>query len=128
MTKILQEKAGVPQSRMERPFFTLFEDHLVLNEQDILAITKKNTREGFRWDRKWRKADGWEEHLKWLTMPREGEEETVVEDTLLMINAGAHVSASGFVSSTSNECFIFSGLVMNYICCVLLPTQKKRPW
>ncbi|KAJ3758080.1 hypothetical protein EV360DRAFT_44724 [Lentinula raphanica] len=90
MTKILQEKAGVPQSRMERPFFTLLEDHMGLGETDIRAIT--NAKPNYNWYHKFRRVEGWEDHLKWLAMPRKGEEASVTEDTLVMINAGAHWS------------------------------------
>ncbi|KIK67062.1 hypothetical protein GYMLUDRAFT_37100 [Collybiopsis luxurians FD-317 M1] len=90
MTKILQEKAGVPQSRMERPFFTLLEEHMGLDESDIRAIT--NAAPDYEWKHKFRGVPGWEDHLKWLAMPREGEEESVTEDTLVVYNAGAHWS------------------------------------
>ncbi|KAJ3711546.1 hypothetical protein F5878DRAFT_247604 [Lentinula raphanica] len=90
MTKILQEKAGVPQSRMERPFFTLLEDHMGLGETDIRAIT--NAKPNYNWYHKFRRVEGWEDHLKWLAKPRSGEEASVTEDTLVMINAGAHWS------------------------------------
>ncbi|KAJ3902077.1 hypothetical protein F5879DRAFT_269842 [Lentinula edodes] len=90
MTKILQEKSGVPKSRMERPFFTLLEDHMGLGESDIRAIT--NAKPNYKWYHKFRRVEGWEDHLKWLAVPREGEEETVTEDTLVILNAGAHWS------------------------------------
>ncbi|KAJ3784034.1 hypothetical protein GGU10DRAFT_395995 [Lentinula aff. detonsa] len=90
MTKVLQEKAGVPRSRMERPFFTLLEDHMGLGQSDIRAIT--NAKPDYHWYHKFRRVEGWEDHLKWLAMPREGEEASVTEDTLVMINAGAHWS------------------------------------
>ncbi|KAF5389466.1 hypothetical protein D9757_004330 [Collybiopsis confluens] len=90
MTKILQEKAGVPQSRMERPFFTLLEEHMGLDENDIRRIT--NAKPDYEWKHRFRGVEGWEDHLKWLAMPREGEEESVTEDTLVMYNAGAHWS------------------------------------
>lgn len=101
MTKILQEKAGVPQSRMERPFFTLLEDHMGLGEPDIRTIT--HAKPDYHWFHKFRRVEGWEDHLKWLAMSREGEEDSVTEDTLVMINAGAHVcpSCSGFLLETN---------------------------
>ncbi|KAE9409504.1 hypothetical protein BT96DRAFT_848115 [Gymnopus androsaceus JB14] len=90
MYKILQEKAGVPDSRMERPFFTILEDHMSLDEADIRAIT--NMEPDYEWTHKFRRVDGWEDHIKWLSTPREGEEDSVTEDTLVLINAGAHWS------------------------------------
>ncbi|KAF9029679.1 hypothetical protein BDP27DRAFT_1264081 [Rhodocollybia butyracea] len=90
MTKILQEKAGVPQSRMERPFFTLLEDHMLLHQPDIRAIT--GAKPTYKWIHKYKMVDGWEDHLKWLAMPREEEKSSVTEDTLVLINAGAHWS------------------------------------
>lgn len=94
MTPILQAKAGVPQSRMTRPFFTLLEDHMGLGEPDIREIT--NAKPDYTWFHRFRRVEGWEDHLKWLAMPREGEETSVTEDTLVMINAGAHVRSTDF--------------------------------
>ncbi|KAE9409503.1 hypothetical protein BT96DRAFT_984574 [Gymnopus androsaceus JB14] len=90
MYKVLQEKAGVPDSRMERPFFTIMEEHMGIGEADIRAIT--NVKPDFEWAHKFRRIEGWEDHMKWLATPREGEEDSVTEDTLVMINAGAHWS------------------------------------
>lgn len=98
MTKILREKAGVPQSRMERPFFTLLEDHMLLHEPDIRAIT--GAKPNYKWFHKYKMVEGWVDHLKWLAIPREEEKESVTEDTLVMINAGAHVCSQLFVFVT----------------------------
>jgi hypothetical protein len=89
MTKILQERAGVPDSRMERPFFTLLEDHMLLGEPDIRTITK--AKPDYYWYHRFRRVEGWEDHLEWLATPREDEKDSVTEDTLVMLNAGAHV-------------------------------------
>lgn len=97
MYKILQERAGVPDSRMERPFFTLLEDHMGLGEADIRTITNVNS--DYEWPHKFRRVEGWEDHIKWLATPREGEQDSVTEDTLVLMNAGAHVSSCPTVIS-----------------------------
>ena len=88
-TKELQKMAGVPDSRMSRPFFTLLEDHMTLGEQDIRAITEAPS--SYKWINNFRRVEGWEDHIKYMATPVKGEEESVNQDTIIILNAGAHV-------------------------------------
>ncbi|KAH7871105.1 uncharacterized protein C8R40DRAFT_1174809 [Lentinula edodes] len=80
-TKNPQEKPSAPQPRTERPPPTPLEDHTGLGELDTRTIT--NAKPKYKQYHKFRRVEGWEDHLKWLAMPREGEEDAVKEDMLL---------------------------------------------
>ena len=44
------------------------------------------------WYHDFKRVDGWENFIEDAARPREGEEGTVTEDTVLVMNGGAHVS------------------------------------
>ncbi|KAJ3897849.1 hypothetical protein F5879DRAFT_813410 [Lentinula edodes] len=97
-TKNPQEKPSAPQPRTERPPPTPFEDHTGLGEPDTRTIT--NAKPNYKRYHKFRQVEGWEDHLKWLAMPREGEEDAVMEDTLVILNAGAMYACNQYLWST----------------------------
>ncbi|KAJ3847122.1 hypothetical protein EV368DRAFT_25996, partial [Lentinula lateritia] len=87
-TKNPQEKPSALQPRTERPPPTPLKDHTGLGEPDTRTIT--NAKPNYKQYHKFRRVEVWEDHLKWLAMPREGEEDAVMEDMLVILNAGAH--------------------------------------
>lgn len=87
----LQKRAGVPDSRMARPMITRIEDHMLISDDDVRNITESyGGTEGWKLDALTR-ADGWEEHLQEIVLPKEGEEKTVTKDSIVIVNNGAHV-------------------------------------
>ncbi|EAU89966.1 hypothetical protein CC1G_05882 [Coprinopsis cinerea okayama7 len=93
LTYELQRRAGVPDSRLKYPIFNIIEDHMLLHPPDIRRITENHgAEEGFTWHLKMKRVDGWEDYLADITRPREGEEDSVTADTILVVNTGAHWS------------------------------------
>jgi hypothetical protein len=90
----LQKVAGVPDSRMSAPVFTSIEDHMLLSIPDLVNITENNgAKPGQPWPLGFMKrVTGWEGYLHNLTAPRPGEEGVVTDDSIVVINTGAHVS------------------------------------
>ena len=89
----LLARAGVPESRLLRPILTMVEDHMLIHEQDIRAITEQlGASPDHYWYHDFKRVDGWEKFIEDAARPREGEEATVIEDTVLVMNGGAHVS------------------------------------
>lgn len=89
----LLARSGVPASRLERPVVTMLEDHMLIGESEIRQITERlGASRTYFWYHDFQRVEGWEEFVKNASMPRQGEAETVTEDTVLMMNAGAHVS------------------------------------
>ncbi|KIJ90282.1 hypothetical protein K443DRAFT_116803, partial [Laccaria amethystina LaAM-08-1] len=89
----LLARAGVPESRLLRPIITMVEDHMLIHEQDIRAITEQlGASPDYYWYHDFKRVEGWEQFLEDAARPRDGEEGTVTEDTVLVMNGGAHVS------------------------------------
>lgn len=89
----LLKRSGVPASRLSRPVVTMLEDHMLIGEPEIRAITERlGASKTYYWYHDFQRVEGWEEFVKNAAEPREGEADTVTEDTVLMMNAGAHVS------------------------------------
>ncbi|KAI5885930.1 uncharacterized protein SCHCODRAFT_02717277, partial [Schizophyllum commune H4-8] len=86
----LLRQAGVPESRLQRPFLTMIENHLSISHADIRRLT--DTPPDFAWDHPHPQVDAWHEYVKELVTPVEGEEASVTEDTVLVMNTGAHWS------------------------------------
>jgi hypothetical protein len=71
----------------------MVEDHMLIHEQDIRAITEQlGASPDYYWYHDFKRVEGWEQFLEDAARPREGEEGTVTEDTVLVMNGGAHVS------------------------------------
>jgi hypothetical protein len=88
----LLERAGVPASRLSRPVVTMLEDHMLIGESEIRVITERLGVKKYTWYTHFRRVEGWEEFVKNAAEPREGEADSVTEDTIMLMNAGAHVS------------------------------------
>lgn len=98
-TKRILERAGVPESRLKRPVITMLEDHMLIGEEDIRAITERlGAPKVYTWYHDFQRVEDWETFVKNASTPRRGEEKTVTEDTVLIMNAGAHAS----ILSSSN--------------------------
>ncbi|EDR10823.1 uncharacterized protein LACBIDRAFT_293315 [Laccaria bicolor S238N-H82] len=90
-TKRILERAGVPESRLRRPVITMLEDHMLIGEADIRTITERlGAPKVYTWYHDFQRVEDWETFVKNSSTPRRGEEETVTEDTVLVMNAGAH--------------------------------------
>lgn len=77
----------------------MLEDHMLIGEYDIRQITGKlGAPKEYAWDHDFQRVEGWEEYLRNASRLLEGEESTVTEDTILVMNAGAHVRTSVQVS------------------------------
>ncbi|TFK33345.1 hypothetical protein BDQ12DRAFT_615434 [Crucibulum laeve] len=93
MTKYLQERAGVPDSRMERPIYIKIDNHVLIGEADIRNITYSlGAKDGFKLYDIFDYFEDWENFVKDMVAAREGEEETVTEDSIILLNTGAHWS------------------------------------
>ncbi|TRM60008.1 hypothetical protein BD626DRAFT_506161 [Schizophyllum amplum] len=86
----LAEKAGVPASRLQRPFLTLIQNHLSLSEAELRAITQADPNQA--WRHAQARVDDWDKIVKHLATPIPEEENTVTEDTVVLFNSGAHWS------------------------------------
>lgn len=92
-TKRILERAGVPESRLKRPVITMLEDHMLIGEEDIRTITERlGAPKVYTWFHDFQRVEDWETFVKNASTPRRGEKETVTEDTVLVMNAGAHAS------------------------------------
>jgi hypothetical protein len=92
-TKRILKRAGVPESRLKRPVITMLEDHMLIHEEDIRTITERlGAPKVYTWYHDFQRVEDWETFVKNASTPRRGEEETVTEDTVLVMNAGAHAS------------------------------------
>lgn len=95
ITQRLLERAGVPASRLDRPITTMLEDDMLIHEQDIRAITGRlGAKKEYNWTMDVQRVEGWVEFVRNASRPRRGEEDTITEDTVLLMNAGAHVTIS----------------------------------
>ncbi|TRM64463.1 hypothetical protein BD626DRAFT_491897 [Schizophyllum amplum] len=86
----LLKQAGVPESRLERPFLTMVENHLSIPHTDIRKIT--DTPADYPWDHKHPQVDAWHQYVKEMVAPVAGEEASVTEDSVVVMNTGAHWS------------------------------------
>ncbi|KAI5831451.1 hypothetical protein K523DRAFT_237519 [Schizophyllum commune Tattone D] len=86
----LMEKAGVPPSRLKRPFLTLIQNHLSLSEADVRMVTHADP--NYVWKHAQARVDDWDKIVKHLATPVPGEDDTVTEDTVVLFNSGAHWS------------------------------------
>ncbi|KAF8878756.1 hypothetical protein BD779DRAFT_1676738 [Infundibulicybe gibba] len=93
LTQRLQARAGVPASRLRWPLVTLLEEHMLIHEPDIRRITERlgGSKDHF-WYHDFQRVEDWPAYIRNASAPREGEEDTVTEDTILLLNAGAHWS------------------------------------
>ncbi|KAG5640650.1 hypothetical protein DXG03_007659, partial [Asterophora parasitica] len=93
LTRKVVERAGVPESRLERPVVTMLEDHMLIGQRDIRAITERlGASKTYYWYHDFQRVPGWEAYVANAAQPRPGEEVSVTEDTILLMNAGAHWS------------------------------------
>ncbi|KAF5332286.1 hypothetical protein D9611_008082 [Ephemerocybe angulata] len=94
MTLELQKRAGVPDSRLDYPIFSVVEEHMLVHEEELRYLTGLNgATEGWPWHlRSMKRADDWEAFFRWLTKGRPGEDASVTRDTILVLNTGAHWS------------------------------------
>lgn len=95
LTLELQKRAGVPNSRLDYPIFSIIEEHLLVHEPDLRFLTGLyGAKEGWGWFLdSMKRADDWEAFFRWVTAGRPDEEDTVTGDTILLMNTGAHVCA-----------------------------------
>ncbi|KAG2011264.1 hypothetical protein CC2G_011405 [Coprinopsis cinerea AmutBmut pab1-1] len=104
MTLKLQRRAGVPDSRLRYPVFTIIEDHMLIHEPEIRRITEKfGASPQYHWYHNFKRVEGWEDYVKAISRPRVGEEDTVTGDTMLVMNAGAHWSRAELAMLPSRE-------------------------
>lgn len=101
MTAYLQERAGVPDSRLQRPIYTKFDNHILIGEKEVREFTiPLGAKENFPWYDIFEYFEGWESFVRDAATPREGEK-GVSEDTILVLNTGAHVSISILLSTNA---------------------------
>ncbi|KAG5716291.1 hypothetical protein E4T56_gene10626 [Termitomyces sp. T112] len=93
LTRKVLERAGVPESRLERPVVTMLEEHMLIGQRDIRAITERlGASKDYHWYHDFQRVPGWEKYVADAAKPRPEEEGTVTEDSILLMNAGAHWS------------------------------------
>lgn len=91
-TDYLLDKAGVPVSRLDRPILTFLQDHMLIGQREIREIAAQlGAPEEYPWYHDFQRVKGWEEFVREASLTRKGEENTVTEDTVLLLNGGAHV-------------------------------------
>ncbi|KAG6853554.1 hypothetical protein C0991_003346 [Blastosporella zonata] len=92
LTRKVLERAGVPESRLERPVVTMLEEHMLIGERDIRSITERlGASKDYYWYHDFQRVPGWEQYVADAVKPRP-DEEGVTEDSILLMNAGAHWS------------------------------------
>jgi len=93
LTRKVMAIAGVPESRLQRPVVTMLEEHMLIGQRDIRAITERlGASKDYYWYHDFQRVPGWEDYVAAAAKPRAGEEDSVTEDTILLMNAGAHWS------------------------------------
>ncbi|KAG6869090.1 hypothetical protein C0993_003410 [Termitomyces sp. T159_Od127] len=93
ITRKVLERAGVPESRLERPVVTMLEEHMLIGQRDIRAITERlGASKDYYWYHNFQRVPGWEKYVADAVEPRPEEEGTVTEDSIVLMNAGAHWS------------------------------------
>lgn len=98
LTRKVLERAGVPESRLERPVVTMLEEHMLIGQRDIRAITEPlGASKDYYWYHNFQRVPGWEKYVADAVEPRPEEEGTVTEDSILVMNAGAHVCAHSWL-------------------------------
>lgn len=91
MTAYLQDRAGVPASRLQRPIYTKIDNHILIGEKEVREFSVPlGAKENFPWFEIFEYFEGWESFVRDAARPRDGEE-NVREDTILVLNTGAHV-------------------------------------
>jgi hypothetical protein len=71
----------------------MVKDHMLVHKQDIREITKQlGMSPDYYWYHDFKRVEGWEQFLEDAARLREGKEGTVMEDMVLVMNGGAHVS------------------------------------
>lgn len=102
LTLKLQRRAGVPDSRLRYPLFTIIEDHMLVHEDEIRMITKPA--KDYYWYHDWKRVEGWEDYVRKITRPRAGEENSVKGETIIVVNTGAHVSDCNLLAALILTC------------------------
>ncbi|KAG6856610.1 hypothetical protein H0H87_002565 [Tephrocybe sp. NHM501043] len=93
LTRRVLERAGVPESRLERPVVTMLEEHMLIGQRDIRAITERlGASKDYYWYHDFQRVPEWEKYVADAVRPRLEEEGSVTEDSILLMNAGAHWS------------------------------------
>ncbi|KAF5346505.1 hypothetical protein D9756_010106 [Leucocoprinus leucothites] len=95
MTAYLQDRAGVPDSRLQRPIYTKIDNHILVGEKEIREYTVPlGAKQDFPWFDHFQYFEGWEEFVRETARARG--EQGVAEDTILVLNTGAHWSRGAF--------------------------------
>ncbi|TFK44109.1 hypothetical protein BDQ12DRAFT_594552 [Crucibulum laeve] len=102
MTKVLMERAGTPPSRLIRPIFTRINNPLLIGENDARPLLKNVGARDFPWIDGMAYMDGWETYIREAATPKPGEKLATSEDTVLLMNAGAHWSRKAFFMLPQN--------------------------
>ncbi|KAG6917497.1 hypothetical protein DXG01_002361 [Tephrocybe rancida] len=93
LTRKVLERAGVPESRLERPVVTMLEEHMLIGQRDIRSITERlGASKDYYWYHDFQRVPGWEKYVADAVKPRPEEEGSVTEDSILLMNGGAHWS------------------------------------
>jgi hypothetical protein len=91
MTAYLQDRAGVPDSRLLRPIYTKIDNNILIGEKEVREITiPLGAKKDFPWHDTFDYFEGWENFVREAARMRTGEE-GVTEDTILVLNTGPHV-------------------------------------
>ncbi|KAF8987563.1 hypothetical protein BDQ17DRAFT_1374939 [Cyathus striatus] len=87
-------RAGVPASRLQRPIFTFLEEHMLIGEPEIREITAMYgaSKEDYPWYHDFQRVEGWEDFVRDAVAWREDERGYVTEDSVVVLNTGAHWS------------------------------------
>ncbi len=100
MTTYLQELAGVPDSRLQRPIYTKIDNHILVGEKEVREFAAPlGAKENFPWYDIFDYFVDWENFVRDASRPRD-REEGVSEDTILVLSTGAHVSISTLLRFT----------------------------
>ncbi|KAG2020985.1 hypothetical protein CC2G_006264 [Coprinopsis cinerea AmutBmut pab1-1] len=93
-TQRIYERAGVPDSRINRPILTMIEDSLLVSDTDLLTIVQRlgGVNGNQRWSPRLPRVDRWPVLVEDLAAPVDDERESVTADTILLLNTGIHWS------------------------------------
>jgi hypothetical protein len=91
MTNYLQDRAGVPEARLRRPVYTYIENSILIGEKEVREFTMPlGAKENFPWLDIFDHFEGWEDFVRNASMRQD--EQNIIENTILVLNTGAHVS------------------------------------
>lgn len=92
-TASLMMRSRVPPSRLKRPILTMIEDSLLVNDGDLKIISQRlGTGKAEKWTTELPRMQTWPVMVEEMASSTKEDKDLVPEDTILLLNTGAHWS------------------------------------